>query len=235
MTKPLYKELKEKIMLGTLTQEDIDAAKRQNFDFNFKYDGGFGLLDFEPDYRHVGELVLLAKNGVDIRPCCKMAAVYGQANVLISLVDQGVISANVRLARGDTLCMWLAYFGHTDAIKSFKKECDADLDIQSDDEGWTACMCAASGNKIDTVKELVKLGARIDIKNDQGKTVLDYIEHEDAKKEIIALRKEYEKAHPEAVSKPAEPVRPVGSKNGSDARLEGIDKSTRDGHPRASS
>ena len=63
--------------------------------------------------------------------------------------------------------------------------------------GYMACIYAARNNHIDTVVALTKLGARIDEEDENGKTVLDYVEKDEIQ-EVIKAREEYEAANPES-------------------------------------
>ena len=170
MGSKLYTELRWKIIERTITEEDIKKAKKsRTFDINER-DG-------------------------DYRTLLHLAAEYGQTETAKLLVKHGAL-INKGNAYGRTACMFAAINGHIDTVKVFVEELKADINAQ-DKFGWTACIFAAIYKKNEMLEALVKLGADISIKNNEGKTVLDYIDME-TKKKLIELRREYEKSHPKA-------------------------------------
>lgn len=123
------------------------------------------------------------------------AAVYGQADIIELLLERGS-NADIRNNTGNTALHCAAYYGKLDAVNRMAGKW---IDISAvNDRGWTPLMEASYGFKytdcVGVVRQLLELGADLEIKDKEGKTALDIAEELD-KPAIVNVLLEYRKAH----------------------------------------
>ena len=136
------------------------------------------------------------------KTACIHAATSGHTETVRVLVKELKADVNIKDKSGRNAFMWAVWCGQTETAKVLVKELKVDINA-TDNDGRTACMLATG--HIETLFELVKLGADLTIEDRYGNTVFDHIDYiisekidkEDVKKKVIELRKKYEKSHPD--------------------------------------
>ena len=208
-----YDEFENKLKVEgkELTREELQKAIDKGFDINTKNKEGMNLCMWAARCGKADTVRLLVEEfHVDVeardndgRTACMYAAGWNIETLRV-LVKELKANINATDNDGKTVCMYAASQGRKDAVKLLVDE-GANIDAQ-DNNNRTACMHAADDDNIETLFELVKLGADLTIADKYGETVFDHIKymnckdfdsHEDIKKKVIALRKEYEENHPD--------------------------------------
>jgi ankyrin repeat protein len=114
---------------------------------------------------------------VDRRDICyrtplMFAAQFGRLDTVRELLAAG---ARVDLHEKGyyTALMLAAGNGHSDVVRLLA-EAGANVDEVEITRGWTALIWAAKRGHVETVAELLALGARRDLRDDQGRTASDW-------------------------------------------------------------
>lgn len=108
----------------------------------------------------------------------------GDANLVTELLNKGH-DPNIKCICDNLYCIdrtplhLACCYGNLGCIKALSNTLPdrlslTDLNIQ-DNYGWTPLHCAANQSSIDCVKELIKMGADLNIKDHTGRTVLHYM------------------------------------------------------------
>ena len=105
------------------------------------------------------------------------AAVYGDIDVIIELLDEGVDINTLGSIRRPALTL-AAYNGHMDIVKLLVEK-GADLDMTSGNSEETAVIMATKLKEAEVVKFLVESGADVNIADLEGRTALNYANETD--------------------------------------------------------
>ena len=202
MTNELYDKLKKKIEDGKITKEDIENAKKSRyFNINDKGDDGWTLLHWALFDNRIEEMKLLLDCGADVDAqddngwtVCMNAARMGNIEALRVFKERNPC-IDIKDKQGMTACIHAAAYNQIEALKVLVNEMGANIDLQ-DNNCMTASIHVARWHKKETLFALVELGANLSIRDNEGKTVFDFID-KDTKKKVIELRRKYEAAHSE--------------------------------------
>jgi len=150
-----------------------------------------------PDVHQLAELgetaplidAITASGEVDQRDICyrtplMFAAQFGRLDTVRELLAAGA-RVNLHEKGYYTALMLAAGNGHSDVVRLLA-EAGADVDEIEITRGWTALIWAAKRGHVDTVAELLALGASRDLRDQQGRSALDWarIQREPA---VVAL------------------------------------------------
>jgi ankyrin repeat protein len=112
------------------------------------------------------------------------AALHGRTSTVQLLLDAGA-NPSARTLRNSTPLEVAVGGKHPDVIRLLV-DADAEIDVQSDDQGTSPLMIAASSGQTDVVRLLVSRGANPNLKNRAGQTALFSAVKED-QSEIVAI------------------------------------------------
>ena len=103
----------------------------------------------------------------------------GDLEIAKYLVENGA-DVNAKDKEGWSVLMEASYEGHLKVVKYLIENGKVNVNSK-DDDGWNALMRASWRGYSEIVKYLVKNGADINIKNNDGKTALDWADTEEIK------------------------------------------------------
>lgn len=185
--------------LINIERELIDAIENRNiskinefiadshFNVNMKVDGGKSLL-MMASRRGAADIVeMLLDKGAKVNyrdPLGATALMYAStlifanrkeandiAKITEMLISRGA-NVNLKCIDGMTALMYASKLGHEKIVKNILSCKNVDIDIRDKLDGMTALMLASSFGNANIVKMLVKNGANITLKNNEGKTAL---------------------------------------------------------------
>ena len=102
-----------------------------------------------------------------------IAAQAGNLNILQFLVQNAPVVVEMKGYNGNMPLGVAAFQGHLNVVKYLMSQPNVDIDSK-DNNGWTPLILASYGNHGKVVQILLQKGADKSIKNNYGKTALDY-------------------------------------------------------------
>lgn len=132
---------------------------------------------------------IVESGNVDQRDICyrtplMFAAQFGRLDTVRELVAAGA-QVNLHEKGYYTALMLAAGNGHADVVRLLA-DAGADLDEVEFTRKWTALIWSAKRGHTDTVRLLLQRGARRDLRDDRGRTALDWARME-GHAEVVAL------------------------------------------------
>ena len=159
----------------------------KNFNINMKTDNGRSLLMLASRRGYVNIVKMFLDKGAQVNyrdPLGDTALIYASTLIFANkseiinlnkitklLIDRGA-NVNFKSVNGMTALMYASKFGYVTIVKNILSCEKVDLDCQDKLDGMTALMLASMSGNISIVKMLVKSGAKINLKNNYGKTAL---------------------------------------------------------------
>ncbi|MGE5194210.1 MAG: ankyrin repeat domain-containing protein [Deltaproteobacteria bacterium] len=168
-----------------------------------EYPLGASALGFAVELDQVGIARILIEAGADMYHedgpfgfPCNRAARHGSLSMVMCFVQEGY---NIEYQGGrydHGTCLFNACAGGNPETVKYLIEMGAKVDKVTDDDGMTPLMGAICDNfdhrdrngQVETVRLLLRHGARIDLKSKAGQTVMDYLENELSRLENVGDR-----------------------------------------------